>query len=68
VLGSLGLFAMVYGFAHAATKSGSGGWSDPQTIGSITAGIVLLVAFVDRSLAEITTDGAPACVELKGAS
>jgi MFS family permease len=46
VLGGLGLFAVVYGFAHAATKSGSAGWTDPQTIGSITAGVVLLVAFV----------------------
>ena len=46
VLGGFGLFAVVYGFAHAATKSGSAGWTDPQTIGSIAAGIVLLVAFV----------------------
>ena len=46
VLGGLGLFAVVYGFAHAATKSGSAGWTDPQTIGSIPAGIVLLIAFV----------------------
>jgi EmrB/QacA subfamily drug resistance transporter len=46
VLGSLGLFTVVYGFAHAATKSASAGWTDPQTIGSIAAGIVLLAAFV----------------------
>ncbi|HEY6313608.1 MAG TPA: MFS transporter [Streptosporangiaceae bacterium] len=46
VLGGLGLFAVVYGFAHAATKPGSAGWADPQTIGSIAAGIVLLAAFV----------------------
>jgi Major Facilitator Superfamily len=46
VLGGLGLFAVVYGFAHAATKSASAGWTDPQTIGSIAAGIVLLAAFV----------------------
>jgi hypothetical protein len=46
VLGGLGLFAVVYGFAHAAMKSGSAGWTDPRTIGSIAAGIVLLVAFV----------------------
>jgi EmrB/QacA subfamily drug resistance transporter len=45
-LGGLGLFAVVYGFAHAATKSGSAGWTDPQTVGSIAAGVVLLVAFV----------------------
>jgi hypothetical protein len=37
---------VVYGFAHAATKPASAGWTDPQTIGSIAAGIVLLVAFV----------------------
>jgi len=46
VLGGLGLFAVVYGFAHSATKPGSAGWTDPETIGSITAGVVLLVAFV----------------------
>jgi len=46
VLGGLGLFAVVYGCAHAATKSASAGWADPQTIGSIAAGIVLLAAFV----------------------
>jgi len=46
VLEGLGLFAVVYGFGHAATKSGSAGWTDPQTIGSIAAGIVLLAAFV----------------------
>jgi EmrB/QacA subfamily drug resistance transporter len=46
VLGGLGLFAVVYGFAHAATKSGSAGWTDPQTIGSIATGTVLLIAFV----------------------
>jgi MFS family permease len=40
--GSLGLFAAVYGCAHAAAKPGSAGWADPQTIGSIAAGIVLL--------------------------
>ncbi len=53
VLGGLGLFAVVYGFAHAATKPGSAGWADPQTIGSIAAGIVLLAAFViaERRLA-----------------
>ena len=44
--GGLGLFAVVYGFAHAATKSASAGWTDPHTIGSIAAGIVLLAAFV----------------------
>jgi MFS family permease len=29
-LGGLGLFAVVYGFAHAATKPGSAGWADPR--------------------------------------
>lgn len=46
VLACSGLFAIVYGLAHAATKSGSTGWSDPQTLGTILAGIFLLVAFV----------------------
>jgi EmrB/QacA subfamily drug resistance transporter len=46
VLAGLGLFAVVYGFAHAATRSASAGWTDPQTIGPIAAGVVLLVAFV----------------------
>jgi EmrB/QacA subfamily drug resistance transporter len=46
VLGGLGLFAVVYGFAHAAAKSGTAGWTDPQTAGSIVAGLVLLIAFV----------------------
>jgi MFS family permease len=45
-LGGLGLFAVVYGFAHASVKAGGAGWTDPQTIGSIAAGVVLLVAFV----------------------
>ena len=45
-LGGLGLFAVVYGFAHASVKAGGAGWADPQTIGSIAAGVVLLVAFV----------------------
>ena len=46
VLACAGLFAIVYGFAHAATKSGSAGWTDPQTLGFLLGGIVLLVAFV----------------------
>ena len=40
------MFAIVYGFAHAASKSGTAGWTDAQTIGFITVGLVLLVAFV----------------------
>jgi EmrB/QacA subfamily drug resistance transporter len=46
VLAVASMFAIVYGFAHAATKSGSAGWSDPQTIGFLAAGVVLLIAFV----------------------
>jgi EmrB/QacA subfamily drug resistance transporter len=45
-LASASMFAIVYGFAHAATKAGSAGWTDPQTIGFIAAGVALLVAFV----------------------
>ena len=45
-LACAGLFTLVYGFAHAATKSGSAGWTDPQTIGFLIAGVVLLIAFV----------------------
>ncbi len=46
LLASASMFAIVYGFAHAATKTGSAGWSDPQTIGFLIAGVVLLVVFV----------------------
>jgi EmrB/QacA subfamily drug resistance transporter len=37
-----GLFALVYGVAHAETHS----WSDPVTVGMLVASVVLLVAFV----------------------
>jgi EmrB/QacA subfamily drug resistance transporter len=40
-----GMFAIVYGFAHAATKSGSAGWTDAQTIVFLAVGVGLLVAF-----------------------
>jgi EmrB/QacA subfamily drug resistance transporter len=46
VLACLSMFAIVYGFAHAATKSGSAGWTDPQTIVSLALGLLLLGAFV----------------------
>src|SRR3954449_10892881 len=46
VLACPSMFAIVYGFAHAATKSGSAGWTDPVTIGFLTVGLVLLVVFV----------------------
>jgi EmrB/QacA subfamily drug resistance transporter len=39
---SLGLFAIVYGFAEAETK----GWGAPITLGSLIAGVILLVGFV----------------------
>jgi predicted MFS family arabinose efflux permease len=40
--GSLGLFALVYGFSNAETHS----WSDPITIVALTASALLLAAFV----------------------
>jgi EmrB/QacA subfamily drug resistance transporter len=46
VLACGSMFAIVYGFAHAATKSGSAGWTDAQTLGFLAAGVVLLVGFV----------------------
>ncbi len=42
VTGSLGLFAVVYGFSNAETHS----WSDPVTIIALAAGAVLLCLFV----------------------
>jgi EmrB/QacA subfamily drug resistance transporter len=46
VLACASMFAIVYGFAHAAAKSGSAGWTSAQTVGFLAAGAVLLVAFV----------------------
>lgn len=46
LLACAGMFAIVYGFAHAASQAGSAGWTDPQTIGFIVAGIVLTVTFI----------------------
>jgi EmrB/QacA subfamily drug resistance transporter len=40
--GSAGLFALVYGFSHAAETS----WSNGTTVGFLLAGVALLVAFV----------------------
>ncbi len=37
-----GVLALVYAVTHASTS----GWTDPQTIGSLLASVVLLVAFV----------------------
>ncbi len=42
VTGSLGLFAVVYGFSNAETHS----WSAPVTIIALAASVVLLVGFV----------------------
>ena len=42
VLACTGLFAIVFGFSEAATDA----WQAPTTIVSLTAGVVLLVAFV----------------------
>ncbi|HWH93591.1 MAG TPA: MFS transporter [Baekduia sp.] len=39
---SAGLFALVYGFSHAAESS----WGDATTVGFLAAGLVLLIAFV----------------------
>jgi EmrB/QacA subfamily drug resistance transporter len=41
-IGSLGLFALVYGFSNAETHS----WSNPVTIVALAASAVLLVSFV----------------------
>ncbi len=48
LLACASMFAIVYGFAHAATKSGSAGWTDRQTIGFLIAGLALLVGFLAR--------------------
>ena len=42
VTGSLGLFALVYGFSNSEMQS----WGHPVTIGMLTASAVLLAAFV----------------------
>ncbi len=42
VAATTGLFALVYGFSSAETN----GWGSPLTVGSIAAGVALLVAFV----------------------
>jgi EmrB/QacA subfamily drug resistance transporter len=42
VLAGAGLFAIVYGFSEAETNS----WQAPETIVSLSAGVVLLVSFV----------------------
>ena len=42
VLACAGLFLIVFGFSRAETA----GWTAPQTIGSLAAGVLLLAAFV----------------------
>ena len=42
LLGSAGLFFVVYGFAHAVTAR----WSNDATWGSLVLGVILLIAFV----------------------
>lgn len=46
LLACASMFSIVYGFAHAASKSGTAGWTDGQTLGFLAAGLLLLVAFV----------------------
>src|SRR4051794_36368291 len=46
VLACASMFAIVYSCAHAATKSGSAGWTDPVTLGFLVIGLVLLAWFV----------------------
>jgi EmrB/QacA subfamily drug resistance transporter len=41
VLGGLGVFLIVFGFAHAETA----GWSAALTVGSLVAGVLLIAAF-----------------------
>ncbi len=42
LLGSGGLFALVYGFSHASTTS----WTNAVTLGALLAGVVLLAVFL----------------------
>jgi EmrB/QacA subfamily drug resistance transporter len=46
VLTCASMFSIVYGFAHASTKSGAAGWADGHTIGFLIAGAALLAAFI----------------------
>jgi EmrB/QacA subfamily drug resistance transporter len=46
VLAAGGVFALVYGFSNASQASGSNGWTEPVTLGTLIGGAVLLVAFV----------------------
>ena len=42
ITGTLGLLGLVYGFSRA----GGDGWSDPWTVASLAAGVVILAAFL----------------------
>lgn len=46
LLACASMFAIVYGFAHAASKSGAAGWTDRQTLGFLAGGLIMFVAFV----------------------
>jgi EmrB/QacA subfamily drug resistance transporter len=46
VLGAAGLFGLVYGFSNASMASGSKGWTEPATLGTLIGGAVLLAIFV----------------------
>jgi EmrB/QacA subfamily drug resistance transporter len=46
VLGATGLFGLVYGFSNASMASGSKGWTEPATLGTLIGGAVLLAIFV----------------------
>jgi EmrB/QacA subfamily drug resistance transporter len=46
VLEGVGLFLIVYGFSNASMASGSSGWTEPATLGSLIGGAVLLAVFV----------------------
>ena len=46
VLAAGGLFSLVYGFSNASMASGSSGWTEPATLGTLVGGAVLLVIFV----------------------
>jgi EmrB/QacA subfamily drug resistance transporter len=46
VLAAGGLFSLVYGFSHASQETGSKGWTEPLTLGTLIGGVVLLALFV----------------------
>jgi predicted MFS family arabinose efflux permease len=46
VLAAGGLFCLVFGFSNASMASGSSGWTEPATLGTLIGGAVLLTAFV----------------------